>query len=363
MKNKLLNFTICQALIVIGMSLLCVKCQEQKLSVTENVTVYDRSFHKVLSRRRRFLLWRPGSNVLLTASLVKPLAFRRPTGHNLIIEWDIFYPLPSSWRVPKKPKPKPPPPPPTTTELPIEPVESWTSPKEVWQPDGGWTNDVIAQINADNQKNAADRRIWQSPLNKQISDKQSNGIIKSQSFAPVSLKLNPLLDYNRPWQQSQLNRNDFNFNQRYFQSNRQLPLSFQSLPSPTSNMQQRRHNFVRKSRASNSFDGDDDEDWEHFYAHRDRRDLYERIQNISPLNSVFIRSCLLRTMCEVQHFLHPRGYSLLHDMLRVVFTIPIKDDMNDDYSNAMRANDQDCVEFYKDNCPVSLLALFLHTRN
>ena len=65
MKNKLLNFTICQALIIIGMSLLCVKCQEQKLSASENVTVYDRSFHRVLSRRKRFLLWRPGSNVLV----------------------------------------------------------------------------------------------------------------------------------------------------------------------------------------------------------------------------------------------------------------------------------------------------------
>jgi len=65
MKNKLLNFTICQALIIIGMSLLCVKCQEQKLSASENVTIYDRSFHRVLSRRKRFLLWRPGSNVLV----------------------------------------------------------------------------------------------------------------------------------------------------------------------------------------------------------------------------------------------------------------------------------------------------------
>ncbi len=33
-----------------------------------------------------------------------------------------------------------------------------------------------------------------------------------------------------------------------------------------------------------------------------------------------VRTCLLRTMCEAQHFLKPRGYSLLHDMLRTVFT-------------------------------------------
>jgi hypothetical protein len=37
-------------------------------------------------------------------------------------------------------------------------------------------------------------------------------------------------------------------------------------------------------------------------------------------NSIFIRSCMLRMMCEVQHVLHPKGYSLLHDMLRAIFT-------------------------------------------
>jgi hypothetical protein len=92
----------------------------------------------------------------LTGSLVKPLAFKKPTGHNLIIEWDIFYPLPSSWKKPKKPAP---PKPPTTTEIPVEPVESWTQPKEVWQPDGGWSNNVIQQINAENQKAIASKRI------------------------------------------------------------------------------------------------------------------------------------------------------------------------------------------------------------
>lgn len=67
MKNKLLNFTICQIFLVIGLvSILRVSCQEQKRNVTvENVTIFDRSFEKVLSRRKRFLVWRPGSNLLV----------------------------------------------------------------------------------------------------------------------------------------------------------------------------------------------------------------------------------------------------------------------------------------------------------
>lgn len=50
--------------------------------------------------------------------------------------------------------------PPPVTELPIEPVESWTAPNEVWQPDGGWTNDVIQEINAENKNSGADKRNW-----------------------------------------------------------------------------------------------------------------------------------------------------------------------------------------------------------
>lgn len=186
MKCELLNFTICQMLVVIGVLAPCVRCQEQKApEAAGNVTFFDRSFEKVLSRRKRFLLWRPGSNVLvnerrcfffipsldsfscfyffqftrqLTGSLSKPLAFPRPGGHNLIIEWDIFYPLPSSWYKPKKPAPPPPPPPPPTT-VPPELIESWDHhgphSGEIWVPPGGWTSDVLGQL-----KGQDNRRIW-----------------------------------------------------------------------------------------------------------------------------------------------------------------------------------------------------------
>lgn len=64
MRKKLLNFIICQMmiLIVIGLSMECVVCQEQK---QQNVTEYDRSFKRLLSRRKRFLIFRAGSNVLV----------------------------------------------------------------------------------------------------------------------------------------------------------------------------------------------------------------------------------------------------------------------------------------------------------
>lgn len=114
-----------------------------------------------------------GFNLQLTGSLVKPLAFPRPGGHNLILEWDIFYPLPSSWRLPKKPTPPPPPPPETTTP---EIIESWdphSDPHadlhsdhsgEIWMPSGGWDSDtdVIKTLSETDDKQA-DKRNWNMP--------------------------------------------------------------------------------------------------------------------------------------------------------------------------------------------------------
>lgn len=115
---------------------------------------------------------------------------------------------------------------------------------------------------------------------------------------PVSLKLNPLL-YKNPWQQTQLNRNDLNYNRRYSQPYRQLPSqSSSTLLSPSkpfdfSSISNKIQNFFRKTRSVNENEHatntaaneytENDEDWEHYYAHRDRRDLYDRIVNASPM--------------------------------------------------------------------------------
>lgn len=121
----------------------------------------------------------------LTASLVKPLAFRRPTGHNLIIEWDLFYPLITTWKQPEvtlKPRTTT-----TTTELPIETVESWTAPKEVWQPSGGWTSDVIEQINTQN-KNAAAAAVMGSRRRVDNNVSEFSNFSKSQFISLICIQ-------------------------------------------------------------------------------------------------------------------------------------------------------------------------------
>lgn len=44
-------------------------------------------------------------------------------------------------------------------------------------------------------------------------------------------------------------------------------------------------------------------------------------------------------------------------------SVPIKDDMDDDYTRAMQGDDQDCVGIYSERCPMSILAFLLRSKN
>lgn len=94
---------------------------------------------------------------------MKTLAFVTPGGHNLIIEWDIFYPLPTTWHIEKQHPPAPPPEkdtdtsPPPTTEMTDDSFEDHNHHSgEIWVPPSGWSpdTDVIKSISDDK------RRIW-----------------------------------------------------------------------------------------------------------------------------------------------------------------------------------------------------------
>jgi hypothetical protein len=246
----------------------------------------------------------------LTASLVKPLAFPRPGGHNLALEWDIFYPLPSSWYKPTKPT-KAPPKPESTTPIPEE-IESWdphgdphsdphddphsNHPGEIWVPSSGWSSDtdviktlseaeendkrrISSRTNNVNEflreKKGATKNLFscfQSPQQIKSTDWNENYSYRSPSLPPVTQYQNPLL-YNRPWKPTQTT-GEINFNQQYYQSNRRQSPSSSSYSEKNfmTDNKQRRMKFMPKGRSL------DDRT-----EHCDRRELYRRIETTSPL--------------------------------------------------------------------------------
>lgn len=210
--------------------------------------------------------------------MVKPLAFPSPGGHNLLIEWDIFYPLPSSWRVPK------PPPPPTTT---TEKIEIWDPHDHdsgtIWMPGSGWTSDVIDKL----KDESADKRYWnaarvgssyeifielifsttQQPQQANRREWNRNNLFRVSPPLSVTQYQNPLF-YQRLLQPKDYSNQKINSNQRNYQPGL-------SSPENVAMNKQRQMNYPRRGRSL----GNDDE----HHSHRERRDLYKQIEASSPL--------------------------------------------------------------------------------
>ncbi|KAL1379592.1 hypothetical protein pipiens_014784 [Culex pipiens pipiens] len=101
-------------------------------------------------------------------------------------------------------------------------------------------------------------------------------------------------------------------------------------------------------------------DWEHFHHYRERRELYHTLETgIGSKFDFSMKSCILRAICEAQSFLMPPGKSMVMDVVRILFSVPLKEDLHDEYSKAMRGEGLDCHEQYGKHCPISILYLLL----
>ncbi|XP_062558143.1 uncharacterized protein LOC134223022 [Armigeres subalbatus] len=101
-------------------------------------------------------------------------------------------------------------------------------------------------------------------------------------------------------------------------------------------------------------------DWESFYHYRERRDLYHAIEHaLGKRHRLQMKSCVLRAICEARKLLHTKKKSMMVEMVRLMFSVPLKDDLQDDYSKAMRDDNLDCTAIYGEKCAVSILALLL----
>ena len=215
---------------------------------------------------------------------MKPLVFPRPTGHNLIVELDIFYPLPDTWRKPVKKPPPPPPPPPEHHHHHEEIIESWQGhdnhPGEIWMPPAGW-NDPSNVIPNINDLKGGKRRNWSPQDSQENSNNWNEGNLFNYRPAPVTQYENPFIK--RQYQQTPKQQTYNSNNRQYYpqqgpiyspnnyQSQRKYSMgkgrSLELLPenATTSTIQTTKHDEI-------------DEHWEHHYHHRDRRDLYSLIE-------------------------------------------------------------------------------------
>ncbi|KAI5643896.1 DM4/DM12 family domain-containing protein [Phthorimaea operculella] len=59
--------------------------------------------------------------------------------------------------------------------------------------------------------------------------------------------------------------------------------------------------------------------------HRQKREFWERVKSALNLHNVNGHAYVLRSICEAKMFLAPPGKSLVHDLLRALFTAPLEE--------------------------------------
>ncbi|XP_055543812.1 uncharacterized protein LOC129729328 [Wyeomyia smithii] len=102
-------------------------------------------------------------------------------------------------------------------------------------------------------------------------------------------------------------------------------------------------------------------DWEHFYHYRERRELYHALEKeVGERFDFPMKACILRSICEVRKMMPATGKSMMVDIARTVFSLPLKEELEDEYSAAMRHEEPDCHKMYGKKCPLSIIQLLLY---
>ncbi|EDX14223.1 uncharacterized protein LOC6729405 [Drosophila simulans] len=267
---------------------------------------------RVFSRRRRAVLFPPGSFVKFTCSFATGLLATYPKGITFVLEEAVYFPIPGAVEdiYPKKLRPK------TTTKKPEKLPDSI-----IYIPGTDWR--FKAQT--------LTKPKWRQPAPKthRIDDDSYANPYKWQDW-----------NQKQKWDTYQWKGGDLN----------KAKWSKWTTPSPKweSKWNQNKYSGAWQS--------------QHYHGHRDRRSLFDRFAKLSSLIGIDVKSCILRTICDSKRLLLPPGYSMLQDMLRVVFTLPRLDGLEDEYSRLMDKDADECATELKSKCNMNLLIWLLSGR-
>ncbi|XP_012257666.2 uncharacterized protein LOC105686947 [Athalia rosae] len=108
----------------------------------------------------------------------------------------------------------------------------------------------------------------------------------------------------------------------------------------------------------------------YYVQRRHRRDLYNKLEVIMNAMGFDGRTCVLRALCEASQRLMPQGSTLIEEMMRITFSLPLKKVFSFEppehhvYDAAHRAGHQgrDCTRMFP-SCSFSLIDMALGNYN
>ncbi|XP_045501387.1 uncharacterized protein LOC123698685 [Colias croceus] len=92
--------------------------------------------------------------------------------------------------------------------------------------------------------------------------------------------------------------------------------------------------------------------------HKQKRQIWQQIEDALYVNNMDGRECVLRSICESKKYLAPPGKSLVHDLLRAIFTAPLQEDENEISEMYREILDPNFCD-RPHNCPFSILDFIL----
>ncbi|KAL7730879.1 hypothetical protein ACLKA6_003633 [Drosophila palustris] len=287
------------------------------------------AFERVFSRKKRAIIFPPGSFFKFTCNFGKGLLSKYPRGINFNLEEAVYFPIPGTRDdlYPKRFLPK------TTTT----PKPKTTTPETyVYIPGTDW------RFKAQALPMKKPRPL--PPKTHRIDVGSSDNPYKWQHWAKYGA------DQAQKWQTS-ANKQWIN----------QSKWSKWTTAAPKWTADWRNHWRGSKRRSDTNFV--DPSIYRNYHGHRDRRQLFDHFSGLSNLFGFDVKSCILRTICDSKRLLLPPGYSMLQDMLRLVFTMPRIDGLEDDYTRIMGKDADFCARELKTKCNMNLLIWLLSGKN
>ncbi|KAH8312364.1 hypothetical protein KR044_010439 [Drosophila immigrans] len=283
---------------------------------------------RVFSRKKRAIIFPPGSFVKFTCNFSKGLLSSYPRGINFNLEEAVYFPIPGTRDdlYPKRFLPK------TTPKPKTAPAETY-----VYIPGTDWRFKAVALPKKKPQV--------QPPKTQRIDVGGFENPHKWQQWAKYGA--------------SQAEKWKTTANKQWSNKNK---WSKWITPAPRwtsdwSNQWQRKNPIRQQTQRTLPNDS------RYYHGHRDRRQLFDHFSGLSSLFGFDVKSCILRTICDSKRLLLPPGYSMLQDMLRLVFTMPRLDGMDDDYTRIMSRDADQCAQDLKTKCNMSLLIWLLSGRH
>ncbi|XP_017968462.1 uncharacterized protein LOC108659845 [Drosophila navojoa] len=314
-----------------------------------NRTELHNAVDRVFSRQKRFVLFPMGSNLKFTCSISAGLLSRFPRGVSMNLEEAVYYPVPTSRAdvYPKRFRPRT-----TTTPVP----KTSTEPTYVWIAGTDW------RFKATPIKKPTPVRLHQRidhrpPVPSYADPAKWKQWSKYGEHYKNWTPARPYEKYGQPGRWSKWTTQSpawSNYGKRWYRS-----AESQLQEEPDEDLYDP---DMTPYKPTHYPDLEHARDWQDYHGHRDRRQLFENFGAFGKHLGIETKACILRAICDSKRLLLPPGYSMLQDIVRVIFTLPTISGVEDDYSRIMRMTAEDCDKHFKHGCKLNLLGWLLDAK-